>query len=246
MRRRLLCLLMLCGLLSGCGNASGNAPAVTTEQIVPEQASQSPVSGTMSYSFGNTIKYTRMCDYYIDSAQDIQVFVDYPEYFQSDGNDIAELIRLAAYNGWTIEDLAATPNTNMTIDYEITRADAQYFSVAFLSFYFSRGNAHPSSEEYAVTIDRATGSPVLLSDILDFSDSNELAELISEEFTPLGGWVDLPALDELAACYIDNLLFDEQHSFYLTDDSLCLIIHYFRYDFVLEAPLSSLPLKHPF
>ncbi len=220
-------------LLTGCGG-----------QAVPPDSSQAgqAVCGTVRYDSGNTVSPCRISDYYIDSSTGIRVFVDYPDYYQADGDEIAELIHQAAYNGRTMEDLASSyPNTTITVNYEVTRNDAQYFSAAFLFCAITQGAAHPSSSEYAVTIDRASNRPVRLSDILEFDSPQDLARLITESFTPLGNWSDLPPLEELASRYTDPDFYDGDTHFYLTEDSLCLQVSCWC-DCVLEAPLSSLSL----
>nr|WP_325254093.1 hypothetical protein [uncultured Oscillibacter sp.] len=70
-------------LLTGCGG-----------QAVPPDSSQAgqAVCGTVRYDSGNTVSPCRISDYYIDSSTGIRVFVDYPDYYQADGDEIAELI----------------------------------------------------------------------------------------------------------------------------------------------------------
>ena len=172
------------------------------------------VSGTVRYAFGNTVGPQRLCDYYLDPGRGVSVFINYPDYGRSDGDGTAELIRQTAYNGWTMEALAERPHTG----------------------------AHPASSEYAVTIDRRTDEPVRLSGLLDLSGPEDLARLIPETFTALGNRSDQPSLEELADRCADSPAWNEGGGFYLTENSLCLIVSDGRYDYVLEAPLASLPL----
>lgn len=224
-------------LLTGCGGQETASPDLP----VPPQAGRA-VCGTVRYDSGNTVSPCRISDYYINPDEGICVFVDYPDYYQSDGDGIAGLIRQAAYNGWTIDALTEYPNTTVTVDYEVTRNDARYFSAAFLFCAITRGGAHPAVSEYAVTIDRAAGRRVLLSDLLRLDGPEDLERLIPKAFTALGNWSDLPPLEELAAQYTDPLAYDGSKNFYLTDNTLCLIVSDGRDHYVLESPLSSLPL----
>lgn len=227
--------VLLLFFLAGCGTQEAASP--------DSPASPQAVHGTVRYDSGNTVSPCRISDYYVNSNEGIYVFVDYPDYYQAGGNEIAELIRQAAYNGWTMGALTERPNTTVTVDYEVTRNDARYFSAAFLFCSMTQGGAYPVSNEYAVTIDRTTGERVLLSDLLSFDGPQDLERLIPEAFTALGNWFDLPPLEELASRYTDSLTYDESKNFYLTEDSLCLIVSDGRYHYVLEAPLSSLSLS---
>lgn len=234
-RQAALPALLLLLVLTGCGRreAPDIPDGVQTGQTV---------SGTVRYSFGNTVGPQRLCDYYLDPGRGVSVFINYPDYGRSDGDGTAELIRQTAYNGWTMEALTERPHTSVTVDYEVTRCDMAYFSAAFLFFYVTQGGAYPSSSEYAVTIDRRTDEPVRLSGLLDLSGPEDLARLIPETFTALGNWSDQPSLEELADLCADSPAWNEGGGFYLTEDSLCLIVSDGRYDYVLEAPLASLPL----
>jgi len=84
--------------------------------------------------------------------------------------------------------------------------------------------------------------PLRLSGLLDLSGPEDLARLIPETFTALGNRSDQPSLEELADLCADSPAWNEGGGFYLTENSLCLIVSDGRYDYVLEAPLASLPL----
>lgn len=205
-----------------------------------------PTSGTAQYTFGHDRNPARQTDYYIDQRMGIQILIDYPTVYDGADTRISELVRQAAYHGLTMVELADAPNTDVEIDYRITRDDDFYFSVLFIFYGYSRGSAHPAIYEYAVNIDRTTKQILSLSDVLTYQNDEELVKLITSGAFPeleQSKGPDTPSVSYFADEYVQYDSSDHTDDFYLTEDSLCLPFSIMNWCTILEAPYAALPMK---
>ncbi len=200
---------------------------------------------------------------YRDERMGVYITIPYPVLYVSDP-DLHKIlnarIREAFFYGydWEKEPNLLMPEEMMltTIDrsYFITREDAQYFSVRIYEYNESRLAAHPNEWESCLTLSMETGNVITLSDIV--GETYTLTQLLDSEafhvnWGSWGSYVDAERLTEAEKEELDTIREYYQNSalevfdtdFYLTDDSLGLIVPTFGDEYTcIEANLSDLGL----
>lgn len=200
---------------------------------------------------------------YRDERMGVYITIPYPVLYVSDP-DLHKIlnarIREAFFYGydWEKEPNPLIPKEMMltTIDrsYCITREDAQYFSVRIYEYNESRLAAHPNEWESCLTLSMETGNVITLSDIV--GERYTLTQLLGSEafhvnWGSWGNFVDAEHLTEAEKEWMDTIREYYQDSalevfdtdFYLTDDSLGLIVPGFGNEYTcIEANLSDLGL----
>lgn len=201
---------------------------------------------------------------YQDERMGVYITVSYPALYVSDSDLTKTLnarIRDAFFYGydWEKEPNPLIPEemilTSIDRSYFITREDAQYFSVRIYEYNEVRRAAHPNEWETGLTLSMETGKVITLRDIA--GDAYTPAQLLDSGAFHIN-WGDLARyLDEegivrtekewmetIRENYQDSTLEDFDTDFYLTDDSLGLIVTTFGDEYVcIEAKLSDLGLE---
>lgn len=178
---------------------------------------------------------------YIDGRLEMNLLVDFPQLHPYDATE-SELALNALLADAAIGRREDYLSANGTVDvsYQITREDEEILSVRFYTYINYRRAAHPSDWNWGVTVDRETGKRLSLYDVLDWDGDGD-ALLKNYNWTS-GGVYELFDLQQ-AGLYNDY----DGHidDFYLTDDTLGLVVNYGRYSYMVETPLKNLPLKRP-
>ncbi|MDE6063965.1 MAG: hypothetical protein K2G20_05205, partial [Lachnospiraceae bacterium] len=201
---------------------------------------------------------------YQDDRMGVSVVIHYPALCVSDSDLTKTLnarIRDAFFYGynWNEEPNLLMPEreilTSIERDYLITREDEQYFSVCISDYSEVRRSAGPYEQKTGLTLSLETGEALTLRDIVGEKYTarqllnsgafhcmwGDLSDYLDEEWMAEadGEW-----MAEIAEHYQYWELEDFDTNFYLTDDSLGLIVTVFADEYIcIEAKLSDLGLE---
>ena len=194
---------------------------------------------------GNNYYVHPMVYSYLDDRLEVYAAVEYPQIGCEDEKleqTINNHIREAFLTDIGKEDMY----TDIYGQYRIKRADDLYFSFSFYTYYNTQWGAHPSDGSTTLTINMQTGEVVTLEDFVgeDWTVETLLSNNAFVWNIPLSderpeGWKE----EVLRSSIDDECLADYNNKFYLTEDSLCILLHDYEDYFSIEAKLSDLGLE---
>lgn len=265
MKRCVLAALALSLLLTGCGHSS---PAPWPEDTSPVYRrlayhaqrglidNAEPKQYTLVYPIPNDDDHPQVdgyCRYayrYRDQRSGMTLT---SEFFQAAGEEpcpgLNALLRRTAVDepfcfGDADFDFRDLRNATSEVECEITHVSGSCLSMHLRSDFYA---AHCSWDRWGLTVALETGEPLRLNQIVDMGESfQDWAR--AQNWTPLNHWLpDNSSDQEYAARLIEECLpydlGETSRQFYLTDDTLVLIVWDYREDTYLSVPLSDLTLK---
>lgn len=124
------------------------------------------------------------------------------------------------------------------------RVDDWLISVRYYVEFSFMGAAHPSWEEWAVTLDRETGELLSLADVVETGDDFE-TWLYGQDWTALVHWEggDGPEYIRSELSWYGTDPETHLRDYYLTEDELVILGGYGRFQTPLSVPLANLELK---
>lgn len=187
---------------------------------------------------------------YLDERLDVRITIIYPRIIADRALEdlLNEKVYEAFFHGDSKgEDFAPEKEMYGYIDrtHKVTREDEQFLSLLIYEYYSYRGAAHPSDNYRSLTLSLETGTVLTLEDVV--GEKYTLKQLLnSDAFHFVWLWQDDSEeewLQHIRDQYRESGLDAFNDSFYLTEDSLGLIVHWSDYTTCIEAKFADLGLE---
>lgn len=210
-----------------------------------------PIANTdFFHNFGESSYHKPSWIYtYLDERLDVRITIIYPRIFADDA--LEDLLNEKVYETFfhgrnKKEDFAPEKEMYCSIDitHKVTRKDKQFLSLLIYEYSSYRRAAHPADSYTALTLSLETGKALTLRDIV--GEDCTMAQLLSSDaFHFVWLWQDDSEeewMRHIRDQYHKSDLDTFNDRFYLTGDSLGLIVHWDDYTTCIEAKFADLGL----